>query len=91
MLNGIFLLHAGTWLQFNDLGSVHERAAAIFAVYVSQYSPAALPGEEDRVVVSGGGGRERCEYVWGVGWGEKHAKYLFNIRSPPPRPPAPAS
>jgi hypothetical protein len=35
-----------------DLGSVHERSAAIFTVALAQYAPAAAPGEEDRVLVS---------------------------------------
>jgi hypothetical protein len=35
-----------------DLGSVHERTAALFTVWLAQYAPAALHGEEDRVIVS---------------------------------------
>ena len=35
-----------------DLGSVHERAAALFTVWLAQYAPAALHGEEDRIIVS---------------------------------------
>lgn len=35
-----------------DLGSVHERSAALFTVYLAQYAPAVLHGEEDRVIVS---------------------------------------
>ncbi|KAI8465646.1 MAG: P-loop containing nucleoside triphosphate hydrolase protein [Monoraphidium minutum] len=35
-----------------DLGSVHERAAALFSVWLAQYAPAAAHGEEDRVTVS---------------------------------------
>jgi hypothetical protein len=35
-----------------DLGSVHERAAALFTVWLAQYAPAAAHGEEDRVSVS---------------------------------------
>jgi len=31
---------------------VHERAAALFTVWVAQYAPAALHGEEDRILVS---------------------------------------
>jgi hypothetical protein len=34
-----------------DLGSVHERAAGIFSIHLAQYSPAAVPGEEDRIMV----------------------------------------
>lgn len=40
------------WLQKEDVGSVHDRAAAIFTLYLAQFSPAASPGEEDRIVVS---------------------------------------
>ncbi|KAF8055598.1 SYP52 [Scenedesmus sp. PABB004] len=36
----------------SDLGSVHERAAALFTVSVAQHAPAAVHGEEDRVMVS---------------------------------------
>jgi hypothetical protein len=35
-----------------DLGSVHERAAGIFTVWLAQYAPAALHGEEDRILAS---------------------------------------
>lgn len=35
-----------------DLGSVHERSAAIFTVYLAQYAPAAVYGEEDRLLTS---------------------------------------
>ena len=34
-----------------DLGSVHERAASLFTVQLSQFASAAVPGEEDRVLV----------------------------------------
>lgn len=34
-----------------DLGSVHERSTAIFTVTLAQYAPAALHGEEDRIMV----------------------------------------
>lgn len=34
-----------------DLGSVHERTAAIFTISLSQYAPAAVHGEEDRIMV----------------------------------------
>ena len=45
--------------HMTDLGSVHERAASLFTVQLSQFAPAAVPGEEDRVLV--------CECVfWGV-------------------------
>ncbi len=36
-----------------DLGSVHERAAGLFTVHLAQYAPAAVPGEEDRIMVRG--------------------------------------
>jgi hypothetical protein len=39
-------------LQMMDLGSVHERSTAIFTITLAQYAPAAVHGEEDRVVVS---------------------------------------
>ncbi|MEW5312194.1 MAG: hypothetical protein WDW38_003841 [Sanguina aurantia] len=35
-----------------DIGSAHERCAALFTVHLAQYAPAALAGEEDRVIVS---------------------------------------
>ncbi|GIL90778.1 hypothetical protein Vretifemale_18507, partial [Volvox reticuliferus] len=35
-----------------DVGSVHDRAAAIFTIHLAQYSPASGPGEEDRILVS---------------------------------------
>ncbi len=35
-----------------DLGSVHERTSAIFTVWLAQYAPAAVHGEEDRIMVS---------------------------------------
>ncbi|KXZ52536.1 hypothetical protein GPECTOR_9g580 [Gonium pectorale] len=35
-----------------DVGSVHERSAALFTIRLAQYSPAAAQGEEDRVLVS---------------------------------------
>eukprot|EP00798_Chlamydomonas_sp_ICE-L_P019136 gene19136-25744_t len=35
-----------------DLGSVHERAASIFTIHLTQYAPSAQFGEEDRVLVS---------------------------------------
>lgn len=38
--------------HMTDLGSVHERAASIFTLQLSQFAPAAVPGEEDRVLVS---------------------------------------
>lgn len=38
--------------QTADVGSVHERAAAIFTIHVYQYSPSAVIGEEDSVRVS---------------------------------------
>ncbi|GBF93794.1 hypothetical protein Rsub_06126 [Raphidocelis subcapitata] len=38
--------------RVGDAGSVHERASALFVVTVAQYAPAALPGEEDRVLLS---------------------------------------
>jgi hypothetical protein len=34
-----------------DLGSVHERSTAIFTITLAQYTPAAVHGEEDRVMV----------------------------------------
>ncbi|GBF90760.1 hypothetical protein Rsub_03061 [Raphidocelis subcapitata] len=39
------------WKRVGDAGSVHERASALFVVTVAQYAPAALPGEEDRVLL----------------------------------------
>jgi hypothetical protein len=39
-------------LQMMDLGSVHERSTAIFTITLAQYAPAAVHGEEDRVMVS---------------------------------------
>lgn len=39
--------HTGT----TELGKVHDRSAAIFTVHLAQYAPAAVPGEEDRVMV----------------------------------------
>lgn len=38
-------------LQMMDLGSVHERSMAIFTITLAQYAPAAVHGEEDRVMV----------------------------------------
>eukprot|EP00878_Enallax_costatus_P035224 GHUV01039231.1.p1 GENE.GHUV01039231.1~~GHUV01039231.1.p1 ORF type:complete len:419 (+),score=96.69 GHUV01039231.1:574-1830(+) len=38
--------------QMMDLGSVHERTAAIFTISLSQYAPAAVHGEEDRIMMS---------------------------------------
>uniref|UniRef100_A0A7S3VM07 Kinesin motor domain-containing protein n=1 Tax=Dunaliella tertiolecta TaxID=3047 RepID=A0A7S3VM07_DUNTE len=38
--------------HMTDLGSVHERAASLFTVQLSQFAPAAVPGEEDRVLIS---------------------------------------
>lgn len=35
-----------------DLGSVHERAAALFTVWLAQYAPAAAHGDEDHITVS---------------------------------------
>lgn len=35
-----------------DLGSVHERSAALYTVYLAQYAPAAMYGEEDRIMTS---------------------------------------
>eukprot|EP00198_Chlamydomonas_reinhardtii_P008600 XP_001697937.1 predicted protein [Chlamydomonas reinhardtii] len=35
-----------------DVGAVHERSAAIFTIHLAQYSPAAVAGEEDRIMVS---------------------------------------
>jgi hypothetical protein len=34
-----------------DLGSVHERATALFTVTLAQFTPAAAPGEEDKALV----------------------------------------
>ena len=34
-----------------DVGNVHERSAAIFTVYIAQYSPAVTHGQEDNVTV----------------------------------------
>eukprot|EP00877_Chromochloris_zofingiensis_P013932 jgi/Chrzof1/8793/Cz03g24220.t1 len=39
-------------MQMMDLGSVHERTAAIFNIWLAQYAPAAVHGEEDRMIVS---------------------------------------
>jgi hypothetical protein len=36
-----------------DIGSVHERSTAIFSITLAQYAPAAVHGEEDRIMVSG--------------------------------------
>ena len=38
-------------MQMLDIGSVRERAAAIYTIHVSQYTPAVVHGEEDRVLV----------------------------------------
>ena len=38
-------------MQVSDVGSIHERAAAIFTIYLAQYSPAATLGQEDSVMV----------------------------------------
>ncbi|MEW5296845.1 MAG: hypothetical protein WDW36_000096 [Sanguina aurantia] len=35
-----------------DIGSAHERCAALFTIHLAQYAPAAVAGEEDRVIVS---------------------------------------
>lgn len=35
-----------------DLGSVHERTTAMFTVWLAQYTPSALHGDEDRISVS---------------------------------------
>lgn len=45
--------HAVTHWQMMDLGSVHERSTALFTITRSQYAPAAVHGEEDRVMVRG--------------------------------------
>lgn len=37
--------------QVPDVGNVHERSAAIFTVYIAQYSPAVTHGQEDNVTV----------------------------------------
>lgn len=49
-----------------DLGSVHERSTAIFTITLSQYAPAAVHGEEDRVMVSSG--RRRGQISCGARW-----------------------
>lgn len=45
-------------VQMMDIGSVHERSTAIFTVTLAQYAPAAVHGEEDRIMVSGQHGVE---------------------------------
>ncbi|KAG2485692.1 hypothetical protein HYH03_015577 [Edaphochlamys debaryana] len=35
-----------------DVGPVHERASAVFTISLAQYAPAAVPGEEDRMLFS---------------------------------------
>ncbi|GFR45898.1 hypothetical protein Agub_g7354, partial [Astrephomene gubernaculifera] len=47
--------NAGRMMRDNtkeDVGSVHDRAAAIFTIHLAQYSPAAVAGEEDRIMIS---------------------------------------
>lgn len=39
--------------HMTDLGSVHERSASVFTLQLSQFAPATVPGEEDRVLVGG--------------------------------------
>ena len=39
-------------MQQSDVGSVHERASAIFTIHLAQYSPAATMGQEDSVMVN---------------------------------------
>ncbi len=46
--------------HMTDLGSVHERAASLFTVQLSQFAPAAVPGEEDRVLVRAGVAAPAC-------------------------------
>ncbi|WIA40562.1 hypothetical protein OEZ86_013904 [Tetradesmus obliquus] len=38
--------------QLLDIGSVHERSTAIFSITLAQYAPAAVHGEEDRIMIS---------------------------------------
>jgi hypothetical protein len=44
-------MHVLLCTQMMDLGSVHERTAALFTINLAQYAPAAVHGEEDRIMV----------------------------------------
>ncbi|GAX79109.1 hypothetical protein CEUSTIGMA_g6549.t1 [Chlamydomonas eustigma] len=39
-------------MQKSDVGSTHERSAALFSIHLAQYSPAAAMGQEDSVLVN---------------------------------------
>jgi hypothetical protein len=49
-------------MQLLDIGSVHERSTAIFSITLAQYAPAAVHGEEDRIMVSARAEKEQI--VW---------------------------